>query len=54
MPKFSIIVPVYNTSKFLPKCFDSILAQSLNDYEVIIISKVLFIIPSLNANKLKI
>ena len=38
MPKFSIIIPVYNTSRFLPKCFDSILSQSFKDYEVIIIN----------------
>ena len=38
MPKFSIIIPVYNTSSFLPKCFDSILSQSFKDYEVIIVN----------------
>lgn len=38
MCKFSIIIPVYNTSRYLPKCFDSILSQSLNDYEVIVIN----------------
>lgn len=38
MPKFSIIIPVYNTSRYLPKCFDSILSQSFKDYEVIIIN----------------
>lgn len=38
MPKFSIIIPVYNTSPFLPKCFDSILSQSFKDYEVIIVN----------------
>jgi len=38
MPKFSIIIPVYNTSSFLPICFDSILSQSFKDYEVIIVN----------------
>ena len=38
MPKFSIIISVYNTSKFLPKCFDSILSQSLDDYEIVVIN----------------
>jgi glycosyltransferase involved in cell wall biosynthesis len=38
MPRFSIIVPVYNTSKYLRKCLDSILSQSFNDYEVIIVN----------------
>ena len=34
---FSIIVPVYNSEKFIRKCLDSILAQTFNDFEVIII-----------------
>lgn len=38
MCKFSIIIPVYNTAKYLPKCFDSVLSQSFSDYEVIIIN----------------
>lgn len=33
--KISIIVPVYNTAKYLPNCFDSIIAQTYTDYEVI-------------------
>ncbi len=35
---FSIIVPVYNTSKTIRNCLNSILHQSLSDYEVIIIN----------------
>ncbi len=35
MKKISIIVPVYNTAKYLPNCFDSIIAQTYTDYEVI-------------------
>ncbi|MEG0314093.1 MAG: glycosyltransferase [Erysipelotrichaceae bacterium] len=38
MPKVSVIVPVYNTSKYLNKCLDSILNQTLKDIEVIIIN----------------
>lgn len=34
---FSILVPVYNTSEYLPECIDSILSQSFKDYEVILI-----------------
>lgn len=37
-PKFSIIVPVYNTEKYLKRCLDSISKQSFTDYEVIIIN----------------
>ncbi|MBQ7861222.1 MAG: glycosyltransferase, partial [Clostridia bacterium] len=28
MPKFSIIVPIYNVENYIEKCIDSILAQS--------------------------
>ena len=33
----SIIVPVYNTEKFLHRCIDSILAQSYTDFELLLI-----------------
>lgn len=35
--KVSIIVPIYNTAKYLPKCLDSILAQTHQNLEVILI-----------------
>ena len=34
---YSVIVPVYNTQKYLKKCVDSILAQSFCDFELILI-----------------
>ena len=34
---FSIVVPVYNGEKYLSRCIDSILAQTYDDFEVIII-----------------
>ena len=37
MPVISIIVPVYNVADFLPKCIESILAQTLSDFELILI-----------------
>ncbi|MEG0697635.1 MAG: glycosyltransferase, partial [Algoriella sp.] len=37
-PKISVIVPVYNTEKYLSKCLDSILNQTLRDIEVIIVN----------------
>lgn len=38
MPKVSIIVPVYNTEKDLPRCIDSILAQTYTDFELILVN----------------
>ena len=34
-PKVSVIIPVYNTARYLSQCLDSILAQTLTDIEVI-------------------
>lgn len=36
-PQFSIIIPVYNTIKELPRCIDSITEQQTDDYEVILV-----------------
>ena len=38
MPKFSIIVPVYNVEKYIKKCLDSIFDQSFKDFEVIVVN----------------
>ena len=35
--KFSIIVPVYNTEQYLPKCIESILNQDNSDLELILV-----------------
>lgn len=37
-PKVSILVPTYNASKFLRKCMDRLVTQSLNDIEIICIN----------------
>ena len=37
-PKVSVIVPVYNTAEFLPKCLDSVINQTLKDIEIICIN----------------
>ena len=37
MSKISIIVPVYNTEKYLHRCIDSILAQTYTDFELLLI-----------------
>ena len=38
MPKISVIVPVYNTEKYLHRCIDSILAQTFTDFELLLIN----------------
>lgn len=37
LPLISIIIPVYNVEKYLHRCLDSILAQTLKEYEVLLI-----------------
>lgn len=36
-PLFSIIIPVYNTEKELPRCVDSVLSQRFEDLELILV-----------------
>ena len=36
-PKITIIIPVYNTEKYLRKCLDSILTQHEQSFEVILV-----------------
>ena len=38
MVKVSVIVPVYNSSKYLRKCLDSLKNQTLEDIEFIIVN----------------
>ena len=35
--QISIIVPVYNSEKYLDACIDSILSQSFRDFELILV-----------------
>ena len=37
MSKISVIVPVYNTAKYLERCMNSILSQTMRDLEIILI-----------------
>lgn len=37
MPKVSIIVPIYNSQKYLRKCINSILQQTYRDFELLLI-----------------
>jgi glycosyltransferase involved in cell wall biosynthesis len=36
-PKVSVIIPIYNREKYLKKCLDSVINQTLNDIEIICI-----------------
>lgn len=36
-PTFSVIVPVYNVEKYLQECINSILSQSITDFELLLI-----------------
>ncbi len=38
LPKVSVIVPVYNSEKFISKCIESILSQTLAEIELILIN----------------
>ena len=38
MPKISVIIPVYNTAKYLKKCLESIVNQEFKDLEIIIVN----------------
>lgn len=35
--RFSIIIPVYNTAKYLRKCVDSVLEQVFDDFEIVLV-----------------
>ena len=37
MKLISIIIPVYNTEKYLPKCLDSMIAQTYHNWEAILV-----------------
>lgn len=38
MPKISVIIPVYNTEKYIEKCLDSLESQRMQDFEIIIVN----------------
>lgn len=38
MPLISIIIPVYNVERYLSECLDSVLAQTIEDFELILVN----------------
>ncbi len=36
--KLSIIIPVYNVERYLPQCLDSLVNQTLDDFEIILVN----------------
>ena len=38
MPKISIIIPVYNTERYLRQCIDSVIAQTFKGWEMILVN----------------
>lgn len=38
MPKVSIIIPIYNNEKYIERCLDSLVAQTLDDIQVLMVN----------------
>ncbi|MGR5929455.1 hypothetical protein CMV37_19600 [Bacillus cereus] len=37
-PKFSVLIPVYNVEEFIAECIESVLNQTYQNFEVILIN----------------
>lgn len=37
-PFFSVVIPVYNAEKYINKCVESILQQSFEDFEIVLVN----------------
>lgn len=37
-PKFSVVVPAYNVAEYIQECLDSIYAQNIKDFEIIVVN----------------
>ena len=36
--RFSILIPVYNVEKYLPRCMETVMAQTFTDFEVLLVN----------------
>jgi glycosyltransferase involved in cell wall biosynthesis len=59
MPIVSVIIPIYNTEKYLSKCVNSVLSQTLKDIEIICVNdcsadKSLEVLKKFNDDRIKI
>ena len=37
-PKISVVIPIYNVAEYLHRCIDSVLAQSIDGVEIILVN----------------
>lgn len=35
---FSVIIPVYNVERLLPRCIESVMAQDYEDWELVLVN----------------
>lgn len=38
MPEISVVIPCFNQGKYIAECLESVLSQTFNDYEIIIVN----------------
>lgn len=36
-PKISVVIPMYNSEKYVGECLESVLAQTFQDFEIIVV-----------------
>ncbi|WP_439151669.1 glycosyltransferase family 2 protein [Winogradskyella sp.] len=59
MPFFSVVIPLYNKAEYISACINSVLQQSFNDYDVIVVNDgstddSVGIVEAISSNKISI